>query len=170
MALIKSYKGIHPTLHHKVYLAETAVVVGDVEIGTDSNIWYGAVIRGDVEPIKIGKGTNIQDGAMLHTSTDRVPCIVGDYVTVGHHAILHGCTIHDEVLIGMGAVVLDEAVVPSHTLIAANAVVTEGSKLEGGFIYAGVPARKIKALSPEQIADFRANAEHYIEHAKEHGF
>ena len=166
MALIKSFNSILPRYENPVFLAETSVLVGDIEIGEHSSVWYGAILRGDVQPIRIGKGTNIQDGAILHASTGRAPCVVGNHVTVGHQAILHGCTIEDEALIGMGAVILDEAVVPRHTVIAAKALVLEGSKLESGFLYAGIPAKKIKALSPEQIQGLQRSAQHYVENAK----
>jgi carbonic anhydrase/acetyltransferase-like protein (isoleucine patch superfamily) len=166
MAYIKVFGSYVPQLDKSTRLAETAVIVGDVHIGADSSVWYGAVIRGDVQPIRIGQGSNIQEGAILHASTHRSPCIVGNAVTVGHQAILHGCTIHDEVLIGMGAVILDEAVIPSHTIIAAKALVLERQRLESGFLYAGIPAKKIKPLSETQIQGIQKSAMHYIENAK----
>jgi carbonic anhydrase/acetyltransferase-like protein (isoleucine patch superfamily) len=166
MALIKAFQSSTPDIHPSARLAETCVIVGDVEIGKDSSVWYGAVMRGDVQPIRIGEGSNIQDGAILHASTSRAPCVVGNRVTVGHQAILHGCTVHDEALIGMGAVVLDEAVVPSHTIVAAKALILEGSVLESGFLYAGIPAKKIKPLSQAQIDGIKESATHYIENAK----
>lgn len=168
MALIKPYKQHCPKIHSEAVVLEMAVLVGDVEVGEGSSIWYGAILRGDVQPIRIGMNSNIQDGAILHASTGRVPCIVGDRVTVGHQAILHGCTVEDEALIGMGAVILDEAVVPSHTIVAAKAVVLEGTKLESGFLYAGIPARKIKPLTPDQINKLRSGAMHYVTLAREH--
>lgn len=169
MALIKSYKGIHPKIHPSVFLAENATVVGDIEIGEESSIWYNAVLRGDVGAIRIGKRTNIQDGAVLHCTTGLTPTIVGDEVVVGHNAILHGCTVEDQVLIGMGAIVLDEVIVPKHCIIAANALVRQGSVLESGFMYAGTPAKKIKALSKAQIQQIQLGALHYVENGKLHG-
>ena len=125
-------------------------------------------MRGDIDFLIIGERTNIQDGAILHCSGFRTPTIVGNDVTIGHRAIIHGCTIGDEVLIGMGAIILDEAVIPSHTVIGAGALVTERSQLESGWLYAGVPARKIKPLTPEQIGLLKASAAHYVENARMH--
>ena len=168
MALIKSFKSHTPEIHPSAKLAENATIIGEAEIGEESSIWYNAVLRGDVGAIKIGKRSNIQDGAILHCSTGLTPCIVGDEVVVGHNAILHGCTVEDQVLIGMGAIVLDEVVVPKHTIIAANALVKQGAVLEGGYMYAGTPAKKIKALSESQIEMIRSGALHYVENAKLH--
>ncbi|MEZ4684526.1 MAG: gamma carbonic anhydrase family protein [Bacteroidia bacterium] len=165
MAYIKAFRSTNPQIHELARLAETAVIIGDVVIGKNSSVWFGAVLRGDVQAIRIGERSNIQDGAILHASTGRVPCIVGSDVTVGHQAILHGCTVHDEALIGMGAVILDEAVVPSFTIVAAKALVLERTVLESGFLYAGIPAKKIKALSPDQIKGIRESAAHYVENA-----
>lgn len=163
MALIKSYKTYSPQIAHDAWLAENATIIGDVVIGSQSSIWYQAVLRGDVGKITIGKESNIQDGAILHTTTNQSTCNVGDRVVVGHGAILHGCTVEDEALIGMGAIVLDHAQVPSHTIVGAGALVTEGKKLESGFLYAGVPAQKIKPLSEVQVQMIRLGALHYVE-------
>jgi len=168
MALIKSFKGIFPEIAENVFLAENATIVGKVTIKKDANIWYNAVLRGDVGEIIIGERTNIQDGVMIHCSTNRTPTIIGADVTVGHHAIVHGCTIEGECLIGMGAIVMDEAYVPKHTIVAAGAVVLERMKLESGFLYAGIPAKKIKPIPVEQFPLFSGIADHYVENASFH--
>ena len=155
MALIKSVKGIHPQFGQNCYLAENATVVGDVIMGDDCSIWFQAVVRGDVNSIQLGNKVNVQDGAIIHCTYQQSKTIIGDNVSIGHRAIVHGCTINDNVLIGMGAIVMDHAVVESNCLIAAGAVVLEKAHLKSGFIYAGVPARPVKELSPE-------NFEHYI--------
>ncbi|MEO0471774.1 MAG: gamma carbonic anhydrase family protein [Bacteroidota bacterium] len=168
MALIKDYQKHSPKIDSTARLAENATVIGEVFIGAQSSIWYQVVLRGDVGAIHIGERTNIQDAAILHCSTGRTPCIVGNDVVVGHRAILHGCTVEDEALIGMGAIVLDEAVVPTHCIVAAGAVVPEGKKLESGWLYAGIPAKKIKAISPQHIAMIKMGAAHYVENADLH--
>lgn len=168
MPLLQPYRGIFPTLAPDVFLAENATLIGDVHIGAGSSVWYQAVLRGDVDAIRIGEQTNLQDAVIVHCTTNRCPTVVGDRVVVGHRAILHGCTIGDEVLIGMGAILLDEAVVPTHTIVAAGALLTEGMVLESGFLYAGIPARKIKRLSNAQIESIRQGALHYVEKAREY--
>lgn len=166
--MIKSYQQHHPQIAEEVFVAENATVVGEVSIGAQSSIWYQAVLRGDVGAIMIGERTNIQDAAILHCTTGRTPTRVGNDVVVGHRAILHGCTIEDEVLIGMGAIVLDEAVVPKHTIVAAGALVPEGKILESGFLYAGIPAKKLKPLRPQQLQMIKLGAMTYVEKAKYH--
>ena len=146
MALIKKVRGKTPKIGKNVFLADNATIIGDVEIGDNSSVWFNAVIRGDVNFIKIGKSTNIQDGVIIHCTYQKYPTVIGDNVSIAHGAIIHGCTIKDNVLIGMGAIVLDDAVVEENTIIAAGAVVKEGMKLEPNSIYAGVPARKIKSI------------------------
>ena len=165
MANIYPFEDFHPQFGKEVFLAPNATLTGDIVIGDRSSIWFNAVMRGDVGPIRIGKETNIQDGVIVHCSTGRTPTIIGDRVVIGHGAIIHGCRIEDEVLIGIGAIVLDEAVIPSHTIIAAGALVTERKQLEGGFLYAGIPARKIKPITDEQIDYIRKGAARYIEKA-----
>lgn len=169
MALIKTYKLFTPKIGASVFLAENATIIGDVEIGEGSSIWYFAVLRGDVGAIRIGERTNIQDGAIVHCTTGLTPAYIGNDCVIGHQAMIHGATIEDEVLIGMGAIVLDEAVVPRHTIVAAGALVSPGSKLESGFLYAGIPAKKIKPLSQHQIDMIRLGAAHYVENGKIHG-
>jgi carbonic anhydrase/acetyltransferase-like protein (isoleucine patch superfamily) len=168
MPLIQPYRGILPVVAPDVFVAENATLIGDVQVGEGSSIWYQAVLRGDVDAIRIGRETNLQDAVIVHCTTGRCPTMVGDRVIVGHRAILHGCTIGDEVLIGMGAIVLDEAVVPMHTIVAAGSLVPERMVLESGFLYAGVPVRKIKQLSPSQVESIRLGALHYVEKAREY--
>jgi carbonic anhydrase/acetyltransferase-like protein (isoleucine patch superfamily) len=152
MALIKSVKGNSPIFGANVYLAENATVVGDVKMGSDCSVWFSAVIRGDVNSIRIGNKVNIQDGAVIHCTYQKAATILGNNVSVGHNALVHGCTIHDNVLVGMGAIVMDGVVAESNSIIAAGAVVLEGTHIESGTIYAGIPAKKVKELNEEQTA------------------
>lgn len=152
MALIKEVKGKRPVFGKNVYLAENATVVGEVKIGDHCSIWFNTVVRGDVHYISIGNKVNIQDGAVIHCTYQKAPTNVGNNVSIGHNALVHGCTIHDNVLVGMGAIVMDGVVVESNSIIAAGAVVLEGTHIESGSIYAGVPAKKVKELSEEQTA------------------
>ena len=152
MALIKEVKGMYPVFGTNVYLAENATVIGEVQLGDDCSIWFNAVVRGDVHYIRIGNKVNIQDGAVIHCTYQKAPTNVGNNVSIGHNALVHGCTIHDNVLVGMGAIVMDGVVVESNSIIAAGAVVLEGTHIESGSIYAGVPAKKVKELSEEQTA------------------
>ncbi len=151
MALIKSVKGISPVFGERCYLAENATIVGDVEMGDDCSVWFQAVVRGDVHSIRIGNKVNIQDGAIIHCTYQRASTQIGDNVSIGHRAIVHGATLHSNVLIGMGAIVMDHAVVEENCLIAAGAVVLENTRCESGHIYAGVPAKKVKAISADQF-------------------
>lgn len=154
MAIIKSVRGKDPVIGEGTYLADNATVIGDVTIGKDCSIWFGAVLRGDVNKITIGDRTNIQDGAVLHTlfdgSKNPSQTHIGNDVSVGHNAVIHGAIIEERCLIGMGAIVLDNAVVASGCIVAAGALVLSGSKLEPNSIYAGVPAKKVKEISPDQ--------------------
>ena len=152
MALIKSVKGRTPIFGDNVYLAENATVLGDVKMGSDCSVWFSTVIRGDVNSIRIGNKVNIQDGAVIHCTYQKSSTILGNNVSVGHNALVHGCTIHDNVLVGMGAIVMDRVVVESNSIIAAGAVVLEGTHIESGTIYAGIPAKKVKELNEEQTA------------------
>ena len=153
MALLLPVKGISPVFGKNCYLAENATVIGEVEMGDDCSVWFQAVVRGDVHFIKIGNKVNIQDGAIIHCTYQKHPTIIGNNVSIGHRALVHGCTIHDNVLVGMGAIVMDNVVVEENVLIAAGAVVLENSRLESGHIYAGVPAKKVKAISAETFKD-----------------
>src|SRR5690606_28879740 len=138
MALIREVRGISPRIGENVFIAQNATIVGDVEIGEKSSVWFNAVIRGDVNSIRIGKYTNIQDGAVIHCTYLTASTRIGDYVNVGHQAMVHGCDIQDHVLVGMGAIVMDHAVVEPYVIIAAGAVVLENTRCESGYLYAGV--------------------------------
>jgi len=151
MALILPVEDKSPQWGNNCFIAPNATIVGDVIMGDDCSIWFNAVVRGDVNSIRIGNRVNIQDGAVIHCTYQKTKAIIGNSVSIGHNAIVHGCTVHDHVLIGMGAIVMDNAVVHSNTIIAAGAVVLEGTVCEGGAIYAGVPAKKVKDISPEKI-------------------
>ena len=153
MAIIKEINGVVPQMGENCFLAETAVVIGDVKMGDDCSIWYGTVLRGDVNSISIGNKVNIQDGAVVHTLYKRSKTIIGDNVSIGHNAVIHGAIIESNCLVGMGAIVLDNAVVESGAIVAAGALVTAGMRVEGGYIYAGVPAKKIKAVDENQRAE-----------------
>ncbi len=164
--IIKELNGKKPVLGENCYIAENAVIVGDVTMGDDCSIWYNAVLRGDVHFIKMGNKVNIQDGAVVHCTYKKSPTTIGHNVSVGHNAIVHGCTIHDNVLIGMGSIVMDNCIIESNTIIAAGAVVTQGTTVESGTIYAGVPAKKVKDISQELISDqIDRIANNYIEYA-----
>ena len=163
MALIKSVKGKSPIFGKNVYLADNATVVGEVEMGDDCSVWFSSVVRGDVNSIKIGNKVNIQDGAVVHCTYKKAATIIGDNVSVGHNAIVHGCRIHDNVLIGMGAIVMDGVVIESNSIVAAGSVVLEGAHIESGTIYAGVPAKKVKDLNQEQTASLiKGISDNYI--------
>ena len=153
MALILPVRGHTPDIGPHCYLANNATVVGEVTLGSHCSVWFTAVVRGDVNAITIGDRVNIQDGACIHCTYQRAATTIGNDVSIGHRAIVHGCTIHDSVLIGMGAVVMDDAVVESNVIIGAGAVVPAGMRCEANSVYAGIPARKIKDLAPEQRAD-----------------
>lgn len=149
MAIIRSVLDKTPVFGNACFLADTAVVVGDVVMGDQCSVWWHAVVRGDVNAIRIGDRVNIQDGAVIHCTYEKSQTIIGNDVSIGHNAIVHGCSIADEVLIGMGAIIMDLAVVESHVLVAAGAVVLENTVLESGWIYGGTPARKLKVLDVE---------------------
>lgn len=150
MAIIKEVRGFTPKVGEGVFLAETAVLIGDVTVGSNCSIWYGAVLRGDVNTITIGDRTNIQDGAVIHTLYQRSQSHIGSDVSVGHNAIIHGARIEDKCLIGMGATILDNAVVGTGCIIAANALVLSGAILEPNGVYAGVPAKRVKEVTAQQ--------------------
>lgn len=163
---ILKYKGITPDIANSVWIAHNAIVTGNVSIGQNSSVWFNAVIRGDANKIIIGESVNIQDHSMVHGTTGQRDTILGNYITIGHRAIIHGCTIHDHVLIGMGAIILDNAVIQSNVIVGAGAVVTEDSILESGHLYAGVPAKKIKAYDLDTIhQSIDASAKAYVEYA-----
>src|SRR6185436_3685915 len=151
-----------PTLGQGVYIADGAVVVGDVTLGDHSSIWYNAVLRGDINRIVVGHHTNIQDNSVLHLA-DELPCILGNWVTVGHSAVVHACTVGDEVLVGVGAVILDGAVVGEQSLIGAKALVTQGMKIPPGSLVLGAPAKIVRALTPEERAGLKWWAQKYVD-------
>lgn len=149
MPLILPVRGIHPIMGEDCYIAENATIVGEVTMGDQCSVWFNAVIRGDVHFIKMGNKVNVQDGAVIHCTYQKAPTIIGNNVSIGHNALVHGCTIHDNVLIGMGSIVMDNCIVESNSIVAAGAVVLEGSHITSGSIWAGVPAKKVKDVSKE---------------------
>ncbi|WP_158961490.1 gamma carbonic anhydrase family protein [Myroides fluvii] len=150
--LIKEIRGKYPNIATDCYIAENATIVGDVTIGQSCSVWFNAVIRGDVNSIVIGNKVNIQDGAIIHCTYEKHPTVIGNNVSIGHNAMVHGCVVHDNVLIGMGAIVMDDCVIHSNTIIAAGAVVTQHTVVEPGSIYAGVPAKKVKDIGASDFA------------------
>ncbi len=163
MALLKTVRGFTPKVGKNCFLAENATLIGDVTTGDDCSIWYNAVVRGDVNTISMGNKVNIQDGAVIHCTYKKSKTTIGNNVSIGHNAIVHGCEIHDNVLIGMGSIVMDNVVVESNVIVAAGAVVTQNSRLESGFIYAGMPAKKIKALSEDlKTGEIERIADNYL--------
>ena len=166
MAVIMHVDGVYPQFGNNCFLAPNATIVGDVIMGDDCSIWFNAVLRGDVNIIRIGNKVNIQDGAVIHCTFKRTQAIIGNNVSIGHNAIVHGCTVHDNVLIGMGAIVMDNAIIGSNSIIAAGAVVLEGTKVEEGSIYAGVPARKVKNISQDLIHnEINRIADNYLQYS-----
>lgn len=166
MPVILPVKGIQPELGKDCFIAPNATIVGDVIMGDGCSVWFNAVVRGDVNSIRIGNKVNIQDGAVIHCTYEKTKTIIGDNVSVGHNAIVHGCTVEDNVLIGMGAIVMDNARIGSNTIIAAGAVVLEGTQVEPGTIYAGVPAKKVKEISMELVnGEINRIANNYIMYA-----
>jgi carbonic anhydrase/acetyltransferase-like protein (isoleucine patch superfamily) len=152
MPVIKSVNGKEPLIPEDCYIAENATIVGQVTMGNQCSVWFNAVIRGDVHYIKMGNKVNVQDGAVIHATYEKSPTTIGNNVSIGHNAIVHGCTIKDNVLIGMGSIVMDDCIVESNSIIAAGAVVTKNTIVESGSIYAGVPAKKVKDISQELIS------------------
>jgi gamma-carbonic anhydrase len=165
MAIVKAVRGIHPIMGDNCFLAENATVVGEVVMGKNCSVWFNAVVRGDVNSITIGDNVNIQDGAVIHCTYQKAKTVIGNNVSIGHNALVHGCTLHDDVLVGMGAIVMDHVEVGSNTIIAAGSVVLENTKVEPNSIYAGVPAKKVKNISEEQKAIFSRTANNYIMYA-----
>ncbi|MFY7811893.1 MAG: gamma carbonic anhydrase family protein [Flavobacterium sp.] len=150
--IIKSIKGIAPQIPADCYVSENATIIGDVKFGTECSVWFNAVIRGDVHYIKIGNRVNIQDGAVVHCTYQKHPTEIGNHVSIGHNAIVHGCKIHDNVLVGMGAIVMDGCVIHSNSIIAAGSVVTQNTVVESGCIYAGIPAKKVKEINESEFS------------------
>lgn len=161
--LIKSVNGKTPVIPEDCYVAENATIVGEVTMGKECSVWFNAVIRGDVNYIKMGNRVNVQDGAVIHATYKVSPTTIGNNVSIGHNAIVHGCTIHDNVLIGMGSIVMDDCIVESNSIIAAGAVVTKNTHVKSGSIYAGVPAKKVAEISPElSKGEVERIAENYV--------
>lgn len=166
MALIKSVNGKSPKIPESCYISENATIVGDVVLGKDCSIWFNAVLRGDVHYIKLGNKVNVQDGVVIHCTYQKYPTNIGNNVSIAHNAVVHGCTIHDNVLIGMGSIVMDNCVVHSNSIIAAGAVVTQNTIVESGSIYAGVPAKKVKDINEELISgEIDRIANNYIKYS-----
>lgn len=163
MALLLPVKGIHPEIPASCFLAPNSTIVGDVVMGEECSVWFNAVVRGDVNSIRIGNKVNIQDGACIHCTYEKTKTVIGNNVSIGHNALVHGCTVEDNVLIGMGAIVMDNARIGSNTIIAAGAVILENMVCESGAIYAGVPAKKVKDISQELIhGEINRIANNYI--------
>lgn len=170
MALIKTLLGKTPQIGSNTFLAETATVIGDVVMGENCSIWYNAVIRGDVHSIRLGNKVNVQDNAMLHCTYEKYPLEIGDNVSIGHNAVVHGCTVHSNVLIGMGAIVMDNCVVESNSIVGAGAVVVQGTHIKSGEVWGGTPAKKIKDISTS-LLDGEVNriANNYVKYSSWYG-
>jgi carbonic anhydrase/acetyltransferase-like protein (isoleucine patch superfamily) len=166
MAIIKTIRGFAPKFGNNVFLADNAVVVGEVIMGDNCTVWFNAVVRGDVNSITIGNNTNIQDGAVIHCTYQKAKTIIGNNVSIAHTAVVHGCTIEDNVLIGMGAIIMDDAVIGSGSIIAAGAVVLPGTKVKPGTIYGGLPAKYIKDVGEEMTAVIERTAKNYPMYAE----
>jgi carbonic anhydrase/acetyltransferase-like protein (isoleucine patch superfamily) len=166
MAIVRNVRGYEPLFGSNCFLAETAVVVGEVRMGANCTVWFNAVVRGDVNSITIGDNTNIQDGAVIHCTYQRAKTVIGSNVSIAHNAIVHGCTVEDNVLVGMGAIIMDDAVVGANSVIAAGAVVLPGTQIEPGSIYAGVPAVRIKDISNEMKEVIQRTARNYPMYAE----
>lgn len=162
MATILSVKGVSPVMGENCWIAPNGTVVGQVIMGHSCTVWFNAVVRGDVHSITMGNEVNIQDGAIIHCTYQKAATVIGNRVSIAHNAIVHGCTIHDRVLVGMGAIVMDHAIVQTEVIIGAGAVVPQNAVLESGWIYAGTPARKLKPISEEQMEIFDRTALNYV--------
>ena len=161
MALVKKVRGKAPVFGENCFLADNATVVGGVTMGNNCTVWFNAVVRGDVHAITIGDNTNIQDGAVIHCTYEKAKTVIGNNVSIAHNAIVHGCTVEDNVLIGMGAIVMDDAVIGSESVIAAGAIVLAGTKVEPGSIYAGMPAKKVKDIGDNMREVITRTANNY---------
>lgn len=164
--IIKEVRGFTPAFGEDCFIAENATILGEVTMGDQCSVWYNAVVRGDVHFIKVGNKVNIQDGAVIHATFEKSPTTIGNNVSIGHNAIVHGCTLKDDVLIGMGAIVMDDCVVESNSIVAAGAVVAKGTHIESGSVYAGIPAKKIKDISEDLLTgEIHRIANNYIKYA-----
>jgi gamma-carbonic anhydrase len=169
MALIKSVIDKYPVFGKNCFLADNATIVGDVVMGDECSVWFNTVVRGDVNAIVIGNRTNIQDGAIIHCTYQKAKTVIGNQVSIGHGAIIHGCIIEDNVLIGMGAIVMDNAIVQTGSFVAAGAIVLENTIVESGYLYAGIPAKKMKPLNDELKAVFERTANNYVKYSGWYG-
>jgi len=166
MALIKSCRGFSPKFGSDCWMAENATIVGDVEMGNECSVWFGAVVRGDVNSIRMGNRVNVQDGAVIHCTYEKTKTTLGNNVSIGHNALVHGCTVEDNVLIGMGSIVMDNCYIESNCIIAAGAVLLENTRVESWSVYAGIPARKVKTLSPELFeGEVQRIANNYVKYS-----
>ncbi len=163
--MIKAFEGVQPTIHNSCFVAESADIIGKVELGAHSNVWYGVVMRGDSDKITVGENTNIQDNTVVHLDHG-VPTSIGSNVTIGHGAIIHGCTIRDNVLVGMGAIVLNGAVLEENVIIGAGAMITSGKVIPSGSLVVGSPGKVVRTLTDEEIENIKKSAKHYVELAE----
>lgn len=161
--MLRPFRGKSPQIHPTVFVADTATVIGDVEVGASSSLWFGVVVRGDVFHIRIGQETSVQDNTVIHVTHDRYATVIGDRVTVGHSVTLHGCTIGDLCIIGMGSTVLDQAEVGPRSIVGAGALVTPGTKIPPGHLAVGTPARVKRALTEDELRWLESSAAHYVE-------
>lgn len=166
MAIIKTVRGFTPVFGPDCFLADNAVIVGEVTMGKNCTVWFNAVVRGDVHSITIGDDTNIQDGAIIHCTYQKAKTVIGSRVSIAHGAIVHGCTLGDNILVGMGAIIMDDAVVGDNSVIAAGAIVLPGTVIESGSIYGGIPAKRLKAIGPEMKEVIERTARNYPMYAK----
>ncbi|HLE08174.1 MAG TPA: gamma carbonic anhydrase family protein [Thermodesulfobacteriota bacterium] len=164
--MLLPYKGKRPKLHETVYVEASARIIGDVIIGAYASVWFNAVVRGDVNYIRIGERTNVQDNSVLHVTKDVYPLIIGSDVTIGHNAVLHGCIVKDRCLIGMGSIILDDAEIGEDTIVGAGALVTEGTKVPPGSLILGAPARVVRKLSGEEVEGILTAAKNYLEYTQ----
>ena len=166
--MIRTFQGVKPTIPKSCYIEETAVVIGDVVMGEHCSVWFNAVIRGDVNYIRIGERTNVQDLCMLHVAHDTHPLIIGNNVTIGHHVVLHGCTIHDRVLVGMGAIIMDGAVIGEDSVVGAGALVVEGTIVPPKSLILGSPAKVKRSVTENELAWIQESAENYVKYARQY--
>ena len=166
--MMRAFRGVMPTVASSAFVDETAVVIGDVVVGSESSIWFNTVIRGDVNYIRIGHRTNVQDLSLLHVTHDTHPLILGDDITVGHHVVLHGCTIHDRVLIGMGTVIMDGAVIEQDCIVGAGSLLTERIRVPANSLVIGSPARVRRSLTEAELAWIKESAQNYIHYASQY--
>ena len=166
--MIRTFQGIKPTIPQSCFIEETAVIIGDVVMGEECSAWFHAVIRGDVNYIRIGNRTNVQDLCMLHVTHDTHPLVIGDDVTIGHHVVLHGCTVHNRVLVGMGAIIMDGAVIGEDSVVGAGALVTEGTIVPPKSLILGSPAKVKRPVTEQELAWIRESAQNYIRYSRQY--